>query len=236
METKSNPASSLLFRPENMSKLFESKTPDNTNANKKKTAIDPDEGSYSPTRGFIYSPLKPKKSKYENFIPKKKVPFQEYMSDDRKTVLEKKKKIEKTEKKKKTPLSIQEKIIHKLTNTDDIDELYKIVNENKKEINKLHPLKSIKKASEKEEGKVNAIKSFEEKRFYQKVDEMNDFLLKKERFLGKKMWRYYGNNSKKKTEQISLDKDEKFCKKCLCMHLPGAHVNPEKWKLYCLDI
>lgn len=129
------------------------------------------------------------------------------------------------EKNKKTKFREDEILIDRLKNFDNLDELDEEIQKNKEKFDKIFKRKKKEDSDKKEKQKYKPGSVGEIKRL-QKIDKINNIIDETNQMIGKK--RYYYKNSSSKSDEIYYDKNEKFCQYCLCMHLPGFHVNPTK--------
>lgn len=135
---------------------------------------------------------------------------------------------ENSEKYKKTKFRDDEIFIDRLKNFDNLDELDKEIQKNKEKFDKIFKRKKKEDSDKKEKQKYKPGSVGEIKRL-QKIEKINKIIDESNQMIGKKRY-YYKNSSSNlyKPQEIYFDKNEKFCQYCLCMHLPGLHINPTK--------
>ena len=122
--------------------------------------------------------------------------------------------------KKKNPQKAQEdKILDKLKNFDNIEELEIEINRNREKYEKLFP-KEKKKTIVEQKPQYKPGSIGEQKKL-EKIEEINNMITIQSNFIGRK--RYYKSSTSNKPPEIYYNPKEKFCAQCLSMHLPGAH-------------
>lgn len=126
---------------------------------------------------------------------------------------------------KRNPQKTQDdKILDKLKNFDNIEELEKEISRNKEKYEKLFPKEKkkpiIKQKPQYKPGSIGEQKKLE------KIEEINNMITIQNTFIGKK--RYNKPSSTSKPPEMYYNPKEKFCAQCLSMHLPGAHKTKNK--------